>query len=52
MGLGALLEDGRFRKNDKGVTNFRELRDILNDVFVKKPSAYWVDRLIEAGVLV
>ena len=50
MGLELLLEDERFRGNDNRVTNFSELRDILNNVFVKKPSAHWVDGLTEAGV--
>ncbi len=44
-GLSELAEDERFRTNHVRVSNRQAITKILDEIFVKKPSKYWLDGL-------
>ncbi len=50
LGLNKLLEDPRYRTNADRVKHREELVRVLEEVFSKKPTSYWVKLLESHGV--
>jgi crotonobetainyl-CoA:carnitine CoA-transferase CaiB-like acyl-CoA transferase len=50
MGLEELIEDPRFKSHEKRRENDHALLKILEDVFKKKPSSYWLSILPQADL--
>ena len=50
VGLPDLVEQDRFINPSMRAANQSELLEILTEVFVTKPAAYWLDAFAEAGV--
>ena len=50
LGEPDLANDKRFVKNNDRVVHGKEIMAIFAGLFLKKPVAYWLDRLEEAGV--
>ncbi|KJC34700.1 CaiB/BaiF CoA-transferase family protein [Bradyrhizobium sp. LTSP857] len=50
LGEPELANDKRFLKNNDRVVHGKEIMAIFAGLFLKKPVAYWLDRLEEAGV--
>ncbi|WP_426615329.1 CaiB/BaiF CoA transferase family protein [Bradyrhizobium sp. McL0616] len=50
LGEPELASDKRFVKNNDRVVHGKEIMAIFAGLFLKKPVAYWLDRLEEAGV--
>ncbi|MBR0715605.1 CaiB/BaiF CoA-transferase family protein [Bradyrhizobium liaoningense] len=50
LGEPELANDKRFLKNNDRVVHGKEIMAIFAGLFLKKPVAYWLDKLEEAGV--
>jgi crotonobetainyl-CoA:carnitine CoA-transferase CaiB-like acyl-CoA transferase len=50
LGEPELADDKRFIKNNDRVVHGKEIMAIFAGLFLKKPVAYWLDKLEEAGV--
>jgi crotonobetainyl-CoA:carnitine CoA-transferase CaiB-like acyl-CoA transferase len=50
LGAPELATDARFLKNNDRVVHGKEIMAIFAGLFLKKPVAYWLDELEQAGV--
>ncbi len=50
LGLERLVDDPRFKTVGDRVRNQRELERVIEEVTVKHPRAYWLERCLSAGI--